>query len=124
MQQHVSPEPSRDPLWLSLGSGSASLAIAVVLRRLVELIPPPHGSPPQMASLNATFSSHTVMTAMDIIPPTRRAFAKAGAHDPRRGCPAPVSQPLVPSWEYSSPRVPARILPPAARATPPTGGVF
>jgi hypothetical protein len=69
MQQHVLSQPSRHPLWLLAGFWfSVVIAIAVVLRRLVELIRPLQGDPPQMASLNATFSSHAVLTAMHIIP--------------------------------------------------------
>lgn len=69
MQQHVSSQSSRHPLWLLAGFWfCVVIAIAVVLRRLVELIRPSHGSPPQMASLDATFSSHAVLTAMHIIP--------------------------------------------------------
>ena len=62
-------ERSRHPLWLLAGFWfCVVIAIAVVLRRLVELIRPSHGGPPQMASLDATFSSHAVLTAMHIIP--------------------------------------------------------
>jgi len=69
MQQHVSAETSRHPLWLLAGFWLCVLiAIAVVVRRLIELIRPSHGGPPQMASLDATFSSHAVLTAMHIIP--------------------------------------------------------
>jgi Predicted membrane protein (DUF2306) len=69
MQQHVSAETSRHPLWLLAGFWfCVVIAIGVVLRRLVELIHPSQGSPPQMASLDATFSSHAVLTAMHIIP--------------------------------------------------------
>ncbi|MGI9071924.1 MAG: DUF2306 domain-containing protein [Bryobacteraceae bacterium] len=69
MQQHVSSQTSRHPLWLLAGFWfCVVIAIAVVLRRLVELIRPSHGSPPQVASLDATFSSHAVLTAMHIIP--------------------------------------------------------
>ena len=69
MQQHVSAESSHHPLWLLAGFWlCVVIAIAVVLRRLVELIRPPHGNPPQMASLDATFSSHAVLTVMHIIP--------------------------------------------------------
>jgi hypothetical protein len=67
MQPQVSSQ-SR-PLWLLAGFWFCVLiAIAVVLRRLVELIRPSDGGPSQMASLNATFSSHAVLTAMHIIP--------------------------------------------------------
>jgi hypothetical protein len=69
MQQHVWSQSSRHPLWLLAGFWfCVVIAIAVVLRRLVELIRPSHGGPPQMASLDATFSSHAVLTAMHIIP--------------------------------------------------------
>jgi hypothetical protein len=69
MQQHVSAETSRHPLWLLAGFWLCVLiAIGVVVRRLIELIRPSHGGPPQMASLDATFSSHAVLTAMHIIP--------------------------------------------------------
>jgi hypothetical protein len=69
MQQHVSSQTSRHPLWLLAGFWfCVVIAIAVVLRRLLELIRPSHVSPPQMASLNATFSSHAVLTVMHIIP--------------------------------------------------------
>src|SRR5579884_2233783 len=69
MRQHVSIETSRHPLWLLAGFWfCVVIAIAVVIRRLVELIRPSHGSPPQMASLDATFSSHTALTVMHIVP--------------------------------------------------------
>jgi hypothetical protein len=69
MQQHVSAETSRHPLWLLAGFWfCVVIAIGVVLRRLVELIRPSQGSPPQMASLDAIFSSHPVLTATHIIP--------------------------------------------------------
>src|SRR6476661_2063424 len=69
MQLHVSPQTSRHPLWLLAGFWfCVVIAIAVVLRRLVELIRPSHGGPPQMAALEATFSSHAVLTVMHIIP--------------------------------------------------------
>jgi hypothetical protein len=69
MQQHVSAGTSRHPLWLLAGFWfCVVIAIAVVIRRLVELIRPSDGSPPQMASLDATFSSHTALTVMHIVP--------------------------------------------------------
>jgi hypothetical protein len=69
MQQHVSAESSRHPLWLLAGFWFCVLiAIAVVVRRLIELIRPSHGGPPQMVSLDATFSSHAVLTTIHIIP--------------------------------------------------------
>jgi hypothetical protein len=69
MQQHVSAETSRHPLWLLAGFWfCVVIAIGVVLRRVVELIRPSQGSPPQMASLDAIFSSHPVLTVTRIIP--------------------------------------------------------
>jgi hypothetical protein len=69
MQQHVPAESSRHPLWLLAGFWfCVVIAIGVVLRRLVELIRPSQGGSPQMASLDATFSSHAALTAMHIIP--------------------------------------------------------
>ncbi|MBV8732896.1 MAG: DUF2306 domain-containing protein [Acidobacteriia bacterium] len=69
MQQHVSAETSHHPVWLLAGFWfCVVIAIGVVLRRLVELIRPSQGSPPEMASLDAIFSSHAVLTATHIIP--------------------------------------------------------
>jgi hypothetical protein len=69
MQQHVSTETSRHPLWLLAGFWfCVVIAITVVIRRLVELIRPSKGGPPQMASLDATFSSHAMLTVMHIVP--------------------------------------------------------
>jgi hypothetical protein len=69
MQRHVSSQTSRHPLWLLAGFWfCVVIAIAVVLRRLVELISPSHGSPPRMASLDATFASHAALTLAHIIP--------------------------------------------------------
>jgi hypothetical protein len=69
MQQDVSSQTSRHPLWLLAGFRFwVVIAIAVVLRRLIELIRPPQGSPPRMASLDATFSSHAALTLAHIIP--------------------------------------------------------
>lgn len=59
----------RHPLWLLSGFWlCVVISIAVVVRRLVELIRPSQGGAPQMAAINATFSSHAVLTAMHIIP--------------------------------------------------------
>ena len=67
MQRQVSS--SRHPLWLLAGFWSCVvIAIVVVFRRLLALIRPSHGRPPEMASLDATFSSHALLTAMHIIP--------------------------------------------------------
>jgi hypothetical protein len=69
MQQHVSAKASHHPLWLLAGFWfCVVIAIGVVLRRLVELIRPSQGGRQQMASLDAAFSSHAVLTAMHIIP--------------------------------------------------------
>jgi hypothetical protein len=69
MQQNLPSRTSRHPLWLLLGFWfSVFIAIAVVLRRLDALIHPSHAGPPQMAAMDATFSSHAVLTLMHIIP--------------------------------------------------------
>jgi hypothetical protein len=69
MQQHVSSQTPRHPLRLLAGFWfCVVIAIAVVLRRLVELIRPSQGGPPRMASLDATFSSHATLTLAHIIP--------------------------------------------------------
>ena len=44
------------------------IAIAVVVRRIVALIHPSTGGPPQMAGLDAAFSSHAALTLAHIIP--------------------------------------------------------
>jgi hypothetical protein len=68
-QQIPLPLASGHPRWLLWGFWSGVLiSIAVVLRRLHELIRPSHGRPPQMAEIDATFSSHALLTAMHIIP--------------------------------------------------------
>jgi hypothetical protein len=59
----------RYPLWLLVGFWfSVAIAIAVVIRRLKELIQPSSGGPPQLASINAAFSSHALLTAAHIVP--------------------------------------------------------
>src|SRR5438046_266419 len=59
----------RHPLWLLSGFWiCVVIAIAVVLRRLNELIHTSQGRPRQMAALDATFSSHAALTAIHIIP--------------------------------------------------------
>lgn len=44
------------------------IAIAVVVRRVIALIHPSRSGPPQMAGLDATFSSHAALTLAHIIP--------------------------------------------------------
>jgi len=44
------------------------IAIAVVLRRLVALVHPSQIAPPQMATLDAAFASHTALTLAHILP--------------------------------------------------------
>src|SRR5438045_9674538 len=68
-QQLSSPRTSRHPLWLLSGFWfCVVIALVVVLRRIKELISPSHSRPPEMAALDATFSSHAVLTTMHIIP--------------------------------------------------------
>src|SRR5258708_14833368 len=60
---------SRHPLWLLSGFWlGVVIAIAVVVRRLAELIHPAQGRPPQLAAIDATFSSHAALTLMHILP--------------------------------------------------------
>jgi hypothetical protein len=60
---------SRRPMWLLTGFWvCVVISIAVVIRRLVELVSPSHNRPPQMAAVDTTFSSHAVLTAAHIIP--------------------------------------------------------
>ena len=68
-QHQPSSGTSRHPLWLLAGFlVCVVISIAVVLRRLNELIRPSHDRPPMMAAMDATFSSHAVLTVMHIIP--------------------------------------------------------
>jgi len=65
-------QPSRTgryPLWLLLGFWvGVAISIAVVIRRLLELIRPSYGGTTVMAEMNATFSSHARLTIAHIIP--------------------------------------------------------
>lgn len=80
MQQHVSSQTSRHPLWLLAGFWfCVAIAIAVVIRRMIALIRPSHGGPPQMAAMDATFSSHAVLTMMHIIPAAMFVLLSAAA---------------------------------------------
>src|SRR6266566_1422974 len=68
-QQQSASRTSSHPLWLLLGFWFSVVAsLVIVLRRLIELISPSHSRPPRMAALDATFSSHLVLTTMHIIP--------------------------------------------------------
>ncbi len=69
MDQRPLSAESRHPLWLLSGFWiCVVIAIAVVVRRLSELIHPTQGRPPQMAVLDAAFSSHALLTSVHIIP--------------------------------------------------------
>lgn len=73
------PRTFRHPLWLLSGFWvCVVIALAVVVRRLIELIRPSHSGPPQMAELNTTFSSHAVLTSMHIIPAAIFVLLAAG----------------------------------------------
>ncbi len=60
----------RYPLWLLTGFWSCIvISVAVVIRRLIELARGPiSGGLPEMAAINARFSSHAVLTVAHIIP--------------------------------------------------------
>lgn len=56
-------------LWLLLAFwASVAISIAVVVRRLIALLRPSGGGPPQMAALDAAFSSHEALTLAHIVP--------------------------------------------------------
>lgn len=68
-QQTPQSQASRHPLWLLAGFWfCVAIAIGVVVRRLIAFIHPSQGGPPQMARLDATFSSHALLTTFHIIP--------------------------------------------------------
>src|SRR5579863_6277028 len=61
--------PSKRPLWLLLAFwASVAISIAVVVRRLIALLHPSGGGPPQTAALDAAFASHEALTLAHIIP--------------------------------------------------------
>lgn len=65
--QSDSPQPA--PLWLRIGFWICTvIAVAVVIRRLASLAFPSPNLPPQMASLDNTFASHTALTLAHIVP--------------------------------------------------------
>lgn len=64
-----SSQTSRHPLWLLAGFWfCVVIALAVVLRRLIEFVHPSHGRPPQMAAIDTTFASHELLTILHIVP--------------------------------------------------------
>jgi hypothetical protein len=57
------------PVWLRVGFWICIvISIAVVLRRVFALATPPRNGPPQMAALDNTFSAHTALTLVHILP--------------------------------------------------------
>jgi Predicted membrane protein (DUF2306) len=69
----------RHPIWLLSGFWfCVAISIAVVVRRLIELVRPAQGRPPQMAEIDETFSSHAVLTAVHIIPAAIFVLLAAG----------------------------------------------
>lgn len=57
------------PLWLRIGFWVCIvIAIAVVLRRVVELASPQQSGPPQLVQTNAVFASHAGLTLTHILP--------------------------------------------------------
>jgi hypothetical protein len=61
--------PANHPLWLLTAFGiSVAISIAAVIRRLIVLLHPSSGRPPQTAELDAAFSSHAALTMMHIVP--------------------------------------------------------
>jgi hypothetical protein len=63
------PESRLWPRWLQIGFwGCVVIAVAVVLRRVFTLAYSPKSALPQMAALNAVFSSHATLTLAHILP--------------------------------------------------------
>jgi hypothetical protein len=57
------------PYWLRIGFWACIvISIAVVVRRVVALVYPQQGGPPQMAQLDAVFASHAGLTLAHILP--------------------------------------------------------
>jgi hypothetical protein len=57
------------PFWLCVGFwGCIVVAVAVVVRRIFALAFPPRSAPPQLAALDALFTSHTALTLAHILP--------------------------------------------------------
>lgn len=78
-EERISSRALHHPLWLVSGFWfCVVIAIAVVLRRLNALIRPSQGGPPRMVAMDATFSSHAVLTAMHIIPAAIFVLVAAG----------------------------------------------
>jgi hypothetical protein len=62
-------EPPPPPLWLRIGFWACILiSVVVVLRRIAALAFPPRNAPPQLAALDAVFSSHAALTLAHILP--------------------------------------------------------
>ena len=60
---------SKPPFLLRVGFWACILiAVAVVVRRVVALVHPTQGGPPQMAGLDAAFGSHAALTLAHILP--------------------------------------------------------
>jgi len=57
------------PGWLRVGFWLCiAISIAVVIRRVVAFVYPPHSAPPQLAGLDATFASHATLTLAHVLP--------------------------------------------------------
>jgi hypothetical protein len=68
-QSGQSAAPRRHPLWLMTGFWiCVVIAVAVVIRRLAQLISPSRGGPPQMVVMDNTFASHAALTMSHIVP--------------------------------------------------------
>jgi Predicted membrane protein (DUF2306) len=78
-ENDIKTKEPRHPVWLLSGFWfCVVISIAVVVRRLIELIRPAQGRPPQMAEIDATFSSHAMLTAVHIIPAAIFVLLAAG----------------------------------------------
>ncbi len=65
----IGPQLPASPLWLRICFwASVFVAVAVVIRRTVALVHPSTSGPPELASLDAAFAAHRVLTLAHIIP--------------------------------------------------------
>lgn len=75
---HISSHPDSNTVWLRTDAFPRLLqagfwiciviAVAVVLRRIVALVHPSQGGPPQIAGLDTAFASHAALTLTHILP--------------------------------------------------------
>src|ERR1700740_1762386 len=72
------------------------IAVAVVIRRVVALLHPSQGGPPQLAGLDTAFASHAALTLAHILPALLFVLLLPFAYSPRLGASARVERLLFP----------------------------